>query len=163
MFQIPKKSTIQTHRVLSYEFRDLQNDYDKIKTKLRKGDISESDGNDELKRIAQKIKHIIHPVVVRRSRIDLKKRIKYREDMELNDVHFSEVEAPKTQEYDLGNLQDAYVETISDLLDTSEENLKNKKFSCSRYTVLTYLTPEAKSKYMSKFIELFNSDFALVE
>ena len=83
--------------------------------------------------------------------------------MEANDVHFSEVEAPKTQEYDLGNLQDVYVETISDLLDTSEENLKNKKFSCSRYTVLTYLTPEAKSKYMSKFIELFNTDFALIE
>ena len=89
-----------------------------MKSKLAKKEISDADASFELKKIAQKIKHIIHPVVVRRSRIDLKKRTKYREDMEKNDMKFSEIEPPKTQEYNLGKLQSLYIETISDLLDT---------------------------------------------
>ena len=163
LFQIPKKSTIQTHRMLSYEFRDLQNDYDKIKLKIKKKEISDEEWNRELKKIAQKIKHIIHPVVVRRSRVDLRQRNKYREDMEKNNMNFSLVAPPKTQEYSLGIIESQYIETITDLLDVWEEHLKNKKFSCSRYTLLTYLTPEAKSQYLPKFIELFSTNYALIE
>lgn len=163
LFQIPKKSTIQSNTLLSYEFRDLQNAYDKIKWKLKKNEVTEAEGNLELKRISKKIKHIIHPVVVRRSRVDLNNRLKYKKDIEESGISFSKVEPPKTQEFSLGELQPLYIETISDLMDIDESELRKKNFSCSRYTTLTYLTPEAKEKYMPKFLELFSTDFALVE
>jgi hypothetical protein len=87
LFQIPKASTLHTEQLLSQEFSELEREYKKIYD----ADKQATEQNDHKKReetkhkakeLSQRIKHLISPVVIRRSRIDLEKRNMYRLDLE---------------------------------------------------------------------------------
>jgi FtsZ-binding cell division protein ZapB len=82
LFQIPKKSTIQTGKLLIYEFQELIKEYNKIRKDEKDKKIKKDDLKRKLEEISAKIKFLIYPVVIRRSRVDLEKIETYKKDLE---------------------------------------------------------------------------------
>jgi DNA or RNA helicases of superfamily II len=71
LFQITAKSTIRTVDNLSYQFRDMIKEFKKLKESQKKKTKSEAQIKEEIENLADKIRDILSPVVIRRSRIDL--------------------------------------------------------------------------------------------
>ena len=71
LFQIPSKSTLKTVENLGEAFRELIHAYKKMEEAKRNDRLPESEIKAEAKRIAARIRSIINPLVIRRSRIDL--------------------------------------------------------------------------------------------
>jgi len=112
LFQIPTKSTLHTVNNLGLAFRELIAKYKTLK-KLQKGKkISESEVQREVEMIAKRIRNIIQPLVIRRSRIDLKNISAYDEDLTKQGIEFPKVEDPVLLEYDLGSLDNVYTSTL---------------------------------------------------
>gem|GEM_PF-4362826 len=100
-FQIPKKSTLMSGAKLIYEFKSLQKKYKILRDKQRKNDLTPEAVEEKIKDIADRIRNLIEPVLIRRSRIDLEKITKYKEDIDNQGIEFSDVNPPKTINYDL--------------------------------------------------------------
>jgi len=81
LFQIPKKSTIQTSKLLTYEFQTLIKEYNKIRADEKEKKLSKQELKTKLNDISSKIKSLIYPVVIRRSRVDLEKREDFKKDL----------------------------------------------------------------------------------
>ena len=79
---MPRKSTLQTSRMLSFEFQSLIKEYDKIRREEKEKKKGKEELRLALRKISDKIKSLIYPVVIRRSRIDLEKNEKYRVDLQ---------------------------------------------------------------------------------
>ena len=163
LFQIPKKSTLQTSKLLMYEFSELQNKYEKTKRDERNEDISSEEAQKKFDEVSSKMKELIQPLLLRRSRIDLEETPEYQEDLKKQNYNYSTVEDPKTLEYDLGDIKDLYIDTIDNFLDPSNKKVKNKKFKCARYTPLLYLKKESEKKYEEKFDKLYWYSIGLIK
>lgn len=151
LFQIPAKSTLKTVSNLGDAFTKLVKEY-KILTKAQK---DKSKSHDKIKldleNIANKIRNIISPLVIRRSRIDLKEIDIYKKDIENQNIEFSLVKDPEILEYKLGDIENLYIRTLS--LISSEEN--NDSFKGTRYKPVTYL--KDIKKYKKKIEEEFGN------
>jgi len=162
LFQIPKASTLHTEQLLSQEFSELEREYKKIydadKKATEQNDHKQrEETKHKAKELSQRIKHLISPVVIRRSRIDLEKRNMYRLDLEKQWIQYSTVKKPHTQYFQLWVLEQQYWQTIEDLLDLWT-TIKEKKFSCARYTPLLYLDEKLLvegTKYYDTFMGLY--------
>ncbi|MCL2862982.1 MAG: phospholipase D-like domain-containing protein [Methanimicrococcus sp.] len=142
LFQTPSRSTINSVNNLSVRFRELIAKYNKLE-KEGKHNLTETI-KEELSKLSQELRLLIDPVIVRRSRIDLKEIKEYSEDLKHQNITFPEVVGPKLIEYDLGEIRNLYVSTL--------ERLSNE-FVCARYNPSAYLIdPEA---FMNKYGELF--------
>jgi len=82
LFQIPKKSTITSSSILTFEFRRLQKEYIKLRDLQKQNKIDSKELNKKLESISKKIKKLISPVVIRRSRVDLEKNLQFKADLE---------------------------------------------------------------------------------
>lgn len=143
LFQTPSRSTINSVDNLSVRFRELIAKYNKLE-KQGKKKLTE-DIKNELNKLSQQLRLIIDPVIVRRSRIDLKEIKEYKEDLEYQGIKFPEVVGPELIEYDLGDIRELYLSTLDKL---------SNKFICARYNPSAYLKdPEEFNK---KYGELFN-------
>lgn len=127
LFQVPSKSTLQTVKNLGGEFGHWIARYKKLKTDQRKKKKGKSEIEQEIAGIGNNIRRIIEPLVIRRSRLDLKNIPAYQEDLELQGIQFPEVKAPEEKVYDLGDLKDLYVYTLERICpkDTDVENADN--------------------------------------
>jgi len=112
LFQITAKSTIRTVDNLSYQFRDMIKEFKKLKESQKKKTKSEAQIKEEIENLADKIRDILSPVVIRRSRIDLELIEDYREDLKEQGISFPKVNDPVVLEYKLGNLTKLYIETF---------------------------------------------------
>jgi len=164
LFQIPGKSTIQTVTTLSEEFRVLIAEYKKLKKDTKKSPNEISQTDKRIVEISQKIKNILSPLIIRRTRLDLIAIDSYRKDLEKQNISFPKVEAPEDSEYSLGILQEQYLKTLDDILpetifeedeDIQEENVEDlaiyrisnpkpkkrtkKGFNGTRYKPVAYL------------------------
>mgnify|MGYP002625090489 CR=1 FL=1 len=143
LFQTPSRSTINSVDNLSIRFRELIAQYNRLEKEGKKNLTQEI--KYELNQLSQQLRALIDPVVVRRSRIDLKEIKEYREDLELQGIQFPEVVGPELVEYDLGDIRALYISTL--------EKLSND-FICARYNPASYLlNPE---EFNEKYGELFN-------
>ena len=137
LFQIPTKSTLSTVNNLGEEFRELIARYRKLKDSYRTKDgvvmqiavdpaVASPDEfakyESEIQAIAKRIRMIIEPVVVRRSRIDLKKIEDYAEDLKHQGIEFPKVNDPQLLEYDLGELTELYINTLHAISPKSSDN-----------------------------------------
>lgn len=110
LFQTPGRATIKSVDNLSMRFRELIARYKKLRLGLKKKPNENLE--KEKKEIASETRRFLEPVVIRRSRIDLEKITRYREDLERQNISFPKVVGPELLEYDLGQLANLYIETL---------------------------------------------------
>lgn len=150
LFQIPGNSTIQTVNNLGNQMEELSKEYKKLKDENKNTKMDDNSFEIKSKEIANKIKEILDPVIIRRTRIDLEKINAYRDDLKSQGIEFSKINPPKELEYSLGDLSDLYMNTLSLL--TSEK--EGEGFIGARYKPLTYLKNDDKIR--KHYAEEFN-------
>ncbi len=145
LFQIPTKSSLQTIENLSEEFKDLIKEYNSI-TKLNPGKPSDFKKIREKRdKIAGQMRTMLSPIVIRRSRLDLKRIDRYKKDLDRQKIIFPKVNDPKLLDYDLGKLTELYLDTLNIIAPKS--NIK--EYTGARYKPTTYI----KSKYILEIAE----------
>ena len=143
LFQTPSRSTINSVDNLSIRFHELIAKYNKLEKEGKKNLTDEI--RTELSKLSQQLRLLIDPVIVRRSRIDLKEIKEYEEDLKIQGIQFPEVVGPELVEYDLGDIRELYLSTLDKL---------SNQFICARYNPSAYLkNPE---EFNEKYGELFN-------
>lgn len=137
LFQDAKNSTLETSN-LQHFFRKKIDAFQKLKKdpdheKIRK----------EVKTIYDEIRNkVIEPLIVRRTRTDLKDNDFYKKDLEEQGIIFPDVQKPEKIFYFLDDeLDKLYDRTMLDLGHPTEGLTYN------RYRAIQFLTPPKKSKY----------------
>jgi len=121
LFQIPSKSTIRTVDNLSFHFSEAVREYKEINKKRVKKSIGETELKRRVSDLAAKIRFILEPVVIRRSRLDLDKIDAYREDLKKQGIRYVFAEAPILKEYPLGDMAELYLKTLSLIAQESKD------------------------------------------
>ncbi len=169
LFQIPTKSTLQTVDNLGQKFRELISSYKALKKLSKDEKISKDELKLEVDSIASKIRTIISPLIIRRSRLDLDGIPDYKEDLRKQGIKFSKVNPPELLDYDLGDLKDLYLYTLQrisrqdedetidsrdyeDTTDIKDEKLSKDEFKAARYKPVMYVLPEHEEK-LKKAVE----------
>lgn len=153
LFQTPGQATIRSVDNLSLRYRELIQRYKKLRRDMSK-DIAQESIDKETQEIATEQRRLIEPIIIRRSRLDLKYITRYREDLERQHIDFPEVRGPELLEYDLGDLYNLYVETLNLITKSEDEG-----FVGARYKPTAYMNEESRKK----FIEKYKSEFDDVE
>lgn len=120
LFQIPSKSTIRSVDNLSYHFTEAIKEYKDINQKRAKKTIGEKEIQRRVHELARKIRIILEPVVIRRSRLDLDKIDNYRKDLEKQGIRYVFAEPPILKEYPLGEMAELYLSTLDKIAKDSE-------------------------------------------
>lgn len=149
LFQIPSKSTIQTVDNLAFQFKELIKEYKSIYKSHKEKTEDEVSIKKRFENLAKMLRHIISPLIIRRSRIDLKEIEVYSKDLKKQKIQLPIVEDPILLEYELGELSDLYQETLEKIAPEDEE----KGFIGARYKPSFYL------KDFKKYIEKLKSEF----
>ena len=148
LFQIPSKSTLKTVDDLGAAFKELIRNYEEMAEAQRKKTMTDAEIKTESKRIAKQIRSIISPLVIRRSRLDLKEIPAYREDLKAQKIQTVIPEDPVSLTYNLGKDKDLYLRTLSKISPTPEEKLEHQDdrgfvyYKSARYKPSFYLTDD---------------------
>ncbi|MDA3884071.1 MAG: phospholipase D-like domain-containing protein [Candidatus Delongbacteria bacterium] len=135
LFQIPNRSTILTVENLGEKFAKLIGDYKKLEKANKTGEPTPG-LNAEAEKISKDIRDIISPLVIRRSRLDLDEIKVYKKDLEAQGIKFPIVRDPVSQEYELGELSELYLDTLNKI--DPDENSKRKALQGARYKPISY-------------------------
>ncbi|MBP9715065.1 MAG: helicase [Candidatus Pacebacteria bacterium] len=151
LFSTPGQSTIRTVENLSMSFHALFKRYKKVRKDLRKNTKADNSDSTEVKTelhdIADELRKMIEPLIIRRSRLDLEEIEEYRDDLKTQGVAFAKVKDPELLEYDLGDMLDLYVNTLEKI---SPED-KSTSFIGTRYKPASYL--RQGSLFIKKILE----------
>lgn len=157
LFQIPSKSTLKTVDNLGREFRELIRQYKELTKDQKKGNLTKVQIKKEVEIISNKIRAIISPLVIRRSRLDLKGISAYKEDLENQKIEFAETADPKLLEYNLEETKDLYIKTLNLISPSEDYKAEVKKngdkvveFIAARYQPIAY---EKEKGILKKQIE----------
>jgi superfamily II DNA or RNA helicase len=151
LFQIPLHSTIQIVNNLGAAMERIIIDYKKLKKEQRQGG-KEAEFKKKTEEISSKIRNILQPVLIRRTRVDLVNDDIYSEDLKKQNIVFSEVKPPEEQEYDLGAMSDLYLDTLKQLTGAGGAD---RVFSGARYQPLMYLKDD--EKIIEKYRKIFDN------
>ncbi len=141
LFQTPSRSTINSVDNLGMRFDDLIIKYKKLERVGKKNLTDEI--KTEFQKLSRELRLLIEPVVIRRSRIDLKEIKEYDDDLKNQNIEFPEVVGPELVEYDLGNIRQLYVDTLEKLTDTENG------FNGARYQSASYI--KDREEFMAKY------------
>jgi superfamily II DNA/RNA helicase/ribosomal protein S15P/S13E len=133
LFQIPTRSTLQTSVNLSVIFERLNKKYAALINNKKN-----NHNKAEFKELGEEIRNIIEPLVIRRSRIDLKNIKAYDTDLKKQNIFFSEVVDPILLQYELGAIEEIYQKTLKIISPGNDAS----GYKCARYKPLTYVKPE---------------------
>ncbi len=147
LFQTPGQSTIRSVDNLSLRFRELIDRYRKLRTSIRSDKMSPEEISEETREIAQELRRLIEPVIVRRSRLDLQTISRYRNNLVKQGIAFAKVEGPELLEYELGELFDLYLHTLETI--TNED----RGFEGARYKPVTYISDDKRVEFNEKYGE----------
>lgn len=148
LFQTPSRSTIHSVENLSYRFHELIAEYKVLERKGKKKMTESIKAN--LQKLSKELRILIEPIIIRRSRIDLKEIEDYAEDLKMQNISFPEVEGPLLIEYDLGEMRDKYLSTLVNLTKSETEG----GFVGARYMSATYLrNPDDFTRKYEKFFD----------
>lgn len=150
LFQIPTKSTLKTVDNLGAKFKELINAYKQLQKDQREGNSSDETVGKEAKKIADEIRSIISPLVVRRSRIDLNEIPEYAEDLKQQNIQLVIPDDPIELDYDLSSLKELYLNTL-DII-SGDNNSGKYHFKAARYSPVLYIKDELKQE-LSKMLE----------
>lgn len=154
LFDVPGRSKLKTVENLSMQFRELIKQYKQIRTDMKKADSNKSELDERTEEIAQELRRIIEPLVIRRSRRDLDQIDEYREDLIRQNIEFPDVQDPELLTYDLGEISNLYIETLEKIHSLNKEDDVNS-FQGVRYQPAKYLSPETKKDF---YEELKNNE-----
>ena len=154
LFQVPTKSTLKTVDNLGAKFKDLIVTYKQLQKDQREGKITDAEVSKEAGRIANEIRSIISPLVIRRSRIDLKEIPEYAEDLKQQNIQLVIPNDPVELDYDLSSLKDLYLETLDRISEDEHRRRGDGKyrFKAARYSPVLYLREELKQE-LSELLE----------
>ncbi len=150
LFSTPGQSTIRTVENLSMSFHMLFKRYKAVRRNLRKLSKDNSDSSEiktELHAIADELRKMIEPLIIRRSRLDLEEIEDYKEDLKAQGVAFAKVRDPQLLEYDLGDMFDLYVGTLEKIAPED----RSTSFIGTRYKPASYINEG--SKFLEKLVE----------
>jgi superfamily II DNA or RNA helicase len=153
LFQIPEHSTIQIVNNLGAAMERLIINYRKIKKEHKQQNIEEKEFKKQAEAISSKIRNILQPILIRRTRVDLLNNKRYQEDLVKQHIVFSDVDPPKEQAYDLGDMAELYLDTLNKL--TGVIDSETKVFTGARYQPLTYLKND--EKILEKYRKIFEN------
>lgn len=146
LFQIPTNSTLKTVENLGASFKDLINKYKKLREEQREGKKTDEEIKTQVNDMAKKIRSIISPLVVRRSRLDLQGIPEYADDLKQQNIQLVVPNDPEELEYDLSELKDLYMTTL-DRINKSEGSSDDVyRFKAARYSPVLYIKEESKDK-----------------
>jgi ERCC4-related helicase len=164
LFQIPSKSTLKTVDNPGREFRELIRQYKELTKEQKQGKLTDTEIKREVEAIAGRIRAIISPLVIRRSRLDLNAISAYKTDLIKQKIDFPVMSDPELLEYPLGDLKDLYLETLSlispDEANETDETDKEGTFKAARYQPIKYVIPE-REEHLQKIIEDADFDYHL--
>ncbi|MBO5949653.1 MAG: hypothetical protein J6Q11_02925 [Fibrobacteraceae bacterium] len=149
LFQIPNKSTLKTVDNLGVAFKELIASYRELTESQRRNTRSSSEIKVEADLIAKRIRSIIGPLVVRRSRLDLEEIKAYREDLKEQNIQLVIPEDPISLNYDLRDTADLYLRTLNKISPDFGNFPKSEDFVCyksARYKPSAYFTNDIKLK-----------------
>jgi len=136
LFQMPTKSSIQSVDNLSEEFKSLIKEYNELK-KLNNNEKKNIKIIAEKKNaIANKIRAILSPLVIRRSRLDLQSIERYSNDLKKQNIEFPIRKDPELITYELKDLSKTYEETINKI---SSNKMKKNNYIGARYKSTSYV------------------------
>ncbi|MDD2229772.1 MAG: helicase-related protein [Candidatus Cloacimonetes bacterium] len=133
LFQIPSRSTIRTVDNLSYRFTELTKEYKDINRKRKDKTLSGIELKKRINDLAQQIRFIMEPIIIRRSRIDLDKIDLYREDLERQKVKYVIPEPPIIKEYFLGDLTQLYLSTLNKIASEDGTGFIGARYKSAHY------------------------------
>jgi len=143
LFQTPSRSTITCVDNLGIRFRELIANYNVLEKDGKKNMTPQI--KSKLERLSEQLRVLIDPVIIRRSRIDLSEIKEYAEDLDKQGIKFSKVVGPELLQYDLGDIQEMYINTLKKL---------SNEFSAVRYNPASYLVdPKAFNDKYGHFFE----------
>lgn len=145
LFQDPTKTTLQTVDNLGREFTSLITAYKKINKQQREHTISKEELKDAVNKVAEQIRRIIGPLVIRRSRLDLKKIPQYKKDMQEQHMEFSDPQPPQIKDYELGDLEELYRYTLKRISpnDKDKRNLTDGEEELDAAEIIASIEQEA--------------------
>lgn len=149
LFQIPAKSTLRTVINLSEEFTKLIIAYKALVRAQKEKSRSANEIKEEIELIAHQIREIISPLIIRRSRLDLREIEEYNNDIVSQGIDFPEVNPPEILEYELGKIENLYIDTLEKISSDDESSC----FKGTRYKPVTYL--KDFKKYEKKIEDIF--------
>ena len=137
LFQDSKDSTLEEGN-LQHFFREQIDKYNKLKKEKNFSVVAE-----EVKAIYEKIRvKVVEPLIVRRTRTDIRENEDYRKDLEEQGIRFPTPKSPYKIYYQLDTqLEALYDKTILCLGD------QTNGLNYYRYQAIKYLKPHKKSKY----------------
>ena len=144
LFQIPSRSTLKTVENLGASFKDLIDKYRVLREEQRKGEATDEEIKQEVNDIAKKIRSIISPLVVRRSRLDLQDIPEYAEDLKQQNIQLVLPNDPGELEYDLSELKDLYLTTLDRISKSEGSSNDVYRFKAARYSPALYIREELK-------------------
>jgi len=156
LFQIPEKSTLQTVSNLGEKFLSLISQYKDLEKGYKNKKIQKQELESKIKDISSKIRKIISPVIIRRSRLDLEAIPEFKEDLKVQNIKFPKVLDPKLLTYDLAGFQETYLSTLEKIYNEQAK----QHFKAVRYESANYIKPDCLEKVKEE-IEQQNIDFNL--
>ncbi len=151
LFSTPGQSTIRTVENLSMSFHMLFKRYKTVRRQLRNtGKDDNGEGSTirvELHSIADELRRMIEPLIIRRSRLDLEEIDEYRNDLKAQGISFAKVHDPELLEYELGDMFDLYVGTLEKIAPED----KSTSFIGARYKPASYI--RQGSEFIKKLVE----------
>lgn len=152
LFQDSKDSSLEVRNLQSF-FRPLIDQYKKLKKEADTDTIRR-----KVKKIYDAIRtKVLEPVIVRRTRTDIKKTPEYWDDVQEQGFTFPDVESPKQVLYELDpELNNLYDKTL-DLLKDTRSGLKYY-----RYQAIRFLPEEIKKKRFNKRADVISEQLAAI-
>ena len=146
LFQIPSRSTLKTVENLGAAFKDLIDKYKTLRDAQKAGKASDEEIKVEVNNIAKKIRTIISPLVVRRSRLDLQGIPEYADDLKQQNIQLVLPNDPVELEYDLSELKDLYLSTLDRINKSEGSSDAVYRFKAARYSPALYIHEELRDK-----------------
>jgi len=154
LFSTPGQSTLKTVENLSMSFHQLFKSYRALRRNMRQSGKKKQDDKavTEIKKqsqdIANELRKMIEPLVIRRSRLDLEEIEVYRKDLKEQNISFPKVKDPELLEYELGDISELYIKTLEKI--ASDED-RESGFLGTRYKSAKYIRPG--SDFFKKLVD----------
>lgn len=161
LFQIPTNSTLKTVENLGASFKDLIGKYKKLREEQREGKKTDEEIKKQVSDMAKKIRSIISPLVVRRSRLDLLDIPEYAEDLKQQHIQLVLPDDPEELEYDLSGLKTLYLSTL-ERISPSEEGSNVYHFKAARYSPALYIHKDLQEKLAKELEDKTGVNFNLL-
>lgn len=146
LFQIPSRSTLKTVQNLGASFKDLIEKYRTLRENQKNGKATAEEVKTEVSNIAKKIRSIISPLVVRRSRLDLQGIPEYADDLKQQHIQLVVPNDPIELTYDLSELKDLYASTLDRINKSENASEDVYRFKAARYSPALYIYEDLKEK-----------------